>query len=103
MPDPRERKGDRIGVAGVPVRRPRNTRVATPAVLVDPGDDPMIPILEADIDGVDMRGRGQRAVQEIIALLGAEIAGIRSSYLGEKAQRGFGTVDQVLGALDAGP
>src|SRR5580698_1187603 len=91
MPDPREPEGDRIDVAGVPVRGTRNTRVATPAVLVDPGDDPMIPILEADIGGVDMRSRSQRAVQEIIALLGAEIAGIRGSYLGEKAQRGFST------------
>ncbi len=103
MPDPRERKGDRIDVAGVPVRGRRNTRVATSAVLVNAGDDPMIAILEADIDGVDMRGRGQRAVQQIIALLGAEIAGIRGSHLGEKAQRGFSAVDQVLGALDAGP
>jgi hypothetical protein len=58
MPDPREREGDRIDVAGVPVRRRRNTGVATSAVLVDAGDDPMIAILEADIDGVDMRGRG---------------------------------------------
>src|ERR1700733_7276396 len=103
MPDPRERKGDRIDVAGMPVGRPGNARVATPAVLVDPGDDPMIAILEADIDGVDMRSRDQRAVQEIIALLSAEIAGIRGSYLGEKAQRGFSAVDQILGALDAGP
>src|ERR1700730_475734 len=103
MPDPREPKGDRIDVAGVPVRRPRNTRVATPALLVDPGDDPMISVLEADIDGVDMRSRSQRAVQEIIALLGTEIAGIRGSYLGEKAQRDFSAVDQILGALDASP
>src|SRR5580700_11440961 len=102
MPDPRERKGDCIDVAGMPVRRPRNTRVATPAVLVDPGDDPMIAILEADIDGVDMRSRSQRAVQEIIALLGAEIAGIRGGYIGEKAQWGFSAVDQVLGAFDTG-
>src|SRR3984893_1141445 len=103
VPDPREREGDRIDIAGVPVCRPRNTKVATPAVLVDPGDDPMISVLEADIDGVDMRSRSQRAVQEIIALLDAEIAGIGGGYLGEKAQRGFSTVDQVLGAFDAGP
>src|ERR1700689_3983934 len=99
MPDPREPKGDRIDVAGVPVRRAGNTRVATPAVLVDPGDDPMIAILEADIDGVDMRSRSQRAVQKIIALLVAEIAGIRGGYLSEKAQRVFSAVDQILGAL----
>ena len=94
MTNPRERRGDRIDVAGVPVRRGRNSRVTTPAVLVDPGDDTMIAILEADIDGVDMRSRSQGAVQQIVALLGAKITGIRSRHLGEKAQRGFGTVDQ---------
>ena len=53
----------------------------------------MIAILEADIDGVDMRGRSQGAVQQIIALLGAEITGIGGRHLGEKAQRAFGAVD----------
>src|SRR5216684_3077847 len=61
----------------------------------------MITIVEADINGIDMRGRGQGAIQEIAALLSAEITGIGSRQLGEKAQRAFGALDQVLGALDA--
>src|SRR6476660_4320870 len=47
--------------------------------------DPKRPIREADIDGVDMRRRGQGAVQQIIALLGAEITGIGGRHVGEKA------------------
>ena len=62
----------------------------------------MIAILEADVDGVDMRRRGQPAIQQVVALLGAEISGIGACYLGEKAQRAFRALDQILGTLDAG-
>src|SRR5258708_18643413 len=67
MAHPREPKSDRIDIAGVPVRSRWNTRVATSAVLVDSGNHTMIPILEADIDGVDMRGRGSGPVPQIPA------------------------------------
>jgi hypothetical protein len=69
MADSREREGDCIDVAGVPVRGSWDTGVAAPAVLIDAGDDAMIPILEAGIDGVNMCSRGQGPVQQIIALL----------------------------------
>ena len=49
-----------------------------------------------------MRGRGQGPIQQVAALLGAEIAGIDGGHLGEKAQRAFGVVDQILGAFHAG-
>jgi len=77
----------------VPVRCRRNPRIGAPAILVDAGHDPMIAILEADVDGVDMRGRCQRAVQQITALLGAEIAGIGGRHFGEKAERAFRALD----------
>ena len=76
--------------------------IGAPAVLVDPGDHPMITILETDVDAVDMRGRGQGAIQQVAALFGAEIAGIGGSQFGDKAQRAFGVVDQILGAFNAG-
>jgi hypothetical protein len=59
----------------------------------------MVTILEADIDGVDMRGRGQGAY-EIMAR--AEMGGIQRPP-GEKAQRAFSAIDQILGTLNAGP
>src|SRR5258706_12516839 len=86
-------KGDRIDVAGVPVCGRWNTRISAPAVLVDAGDDTMITILEADIGGVDLGGRGQRAIQQIAALLSTEITGMGGSQLPEKAQRAFGVLD----------
>ena len=62
----------------------------------------MIPIFEADIDGVDMGGRGEGAVQQIAALLGAEIIGIGRGHFGEKAQRALGVLDQILGPFNGG-
>ena len=62
----------------------------------------MIAILEAGIHGVNMCSRGQGAIQQVIALLGTKILRIGSRDLGDKAQRAFGTFDQVMGALDAG-
>src|ERR1700726_2433441 len=83
----------RIDVAGMPVGGRRNPRISAPAVLVDAGDHPMIAIFEADIGGVDIRSRSQRAVQQIAALLGAEVTGIGGGHLGEKTQRAFGILD----------
>jgi len=62
----------------------------------------MITILETDVDSVDIRGRRQGAIQQIAALLGTEIAGIGGGQFGEKAQRAFGILDQILGAFNAG-
>ena len=101
MTDSRERRGERIDVAGVPVRGSRNTGVASPAVFVNAGDDAMIAILEAGIDGVNMRSRGQGAIQQVVALIGTKILRIGSRHLGDKAQKAFGTFDQIMGALDA--
>jgi len=97
-------QGIRDGVdgAGMPVGRCGNPGIGAPAVLVDPGDHPMITILETDVNGVDMGGRGQGAIQQIAALFGTEIAGIGGGQLGDKAQRAFGVVDQILGAFNAG-
>ena len=85
----------------MPVGRRGNPGIAAPAVLVDPGDHPMITILETDGDIVDMRGRGEGAIQQIAALFGSEIAGIGGGQFGDKAQRAFGVVDQILGAFNA--
>ena len=62
----------------------------------------MIAILEAGIDGVNMRSRGQGAIQQVVALIGTKILRIGSRHLGDKAQKAFGTFDQIMGALDAG-
>jgi hypothetical protein len=62
----------------------------------------MIAILETDGDTVDMRGRGEGAIQQIAALFGTEVAGIGGGQFGDKAQRAFGVVDQILGAFNAG-
>jgi len=39
-----------------------NPGIRAPAILVNSRHDPMIAILEAGVDGVDMPGRGERAV-----------------------------------------
>ncbi len=103
MPDSRERKGDRIDVAGVPVGGRGNLGIGAPAVLIDPGDHPVIAILETDIGGVDIGARGQRAIEQVVALLGTEVSGFGGGHFGEKAQRAFRVLDQVLGTLNAGP
>ena len=64
-----------------------------PAILVDAGDDTMITVVKADIGGVDMRSRGQDAIEQIAACLGAEIAGIDGRHLGDKPQRALGALD----------
>src|SRR5580658_1366227 len=102
MASPLQTKADRVDVAGVPVGGCRDCGIRASAVLVDAGDDAMVAVLEADIDGVDMRSRCQRAIQQIVALLRAEIVGIGCRYISEKAERVFGTLDQVLYTLHAG-
>src|SRR5438876_11496826 len=85
MAHPLQRISDRIDVAGVPVGGHWNTRIGASAVFVDPGDHPVITILEADINSVDIGSRSQRAIQQVVALVGTEILGIGGSHFGEKA------------------
>src|SRR6266542_5515196 len=64
--------GQVVDVARVPVCGPRDLRVGASATLVDPGDDAMIAVLEAHVDGVDLLGGGERSIQQLPALLRSE-------------------------------
>src|SRR6201747_807497 len=99
MSDSRECKGDRIDVAGVPVSDRGNLGIGAPAILVDPGDHPVITILETDIGSVDIRPGCQSAIKQVVALFGAEVTRIGGGQFSEKAERAFGVLNQILGSL----
>ena len=50
-----------VDVAGVPLRSRRDTRIEAAPIGVDVGDNPMEAVLEADVEGVNLIGRDQRA------------------------------------------
>ena len=65
--------GEIVDVARVPVGVLRNLRIGALAIVVDPGDDAMVAVLEADIGGVDLVRRCQNPIERVAAVLGSEV------------------------------
>ena len=91
---------ERIDPARMPVGARRDSRVAAPAVGVDARHYAVIAVLEADIERVDLVGRGQRLVEDVAALLAAEEAGLGAGHRGDQAQCRADRRQEVRGGGD---
>ena len=81
----------------MPVDRGGDAPIAPPPVGVHSGDNSMITILEAGIYRVDLIRRDQGLIEQIAALLGAEVGRIGRCYFGDHAQRAGNRFQQISG------
>ena len=77
-------------------------RIGASAIVVDPGHDAVVTVLEAHIGGIDLRGCGQRSIKKLAARLGAKETWITSGGGGQKPERTGNRLDEVFDVLDAG-
>jgi hypothetical protein len=89
-----------IDEARMPIGGRRDLRVGTPAIIVDARHDPMISILKADVDTVDLGSGGECLIKNIAALLGTEEARVVSRHFGHHPQRSRHVLDHGLDIFD---
>ena len=94
--------GKIVDVAGMPVCGRGDQRIGASTVVIDPGHDAVVTVFEAHISGIDLRGRCQRSIEEIPALLSAKETGIISCGGCKKPERTGNRLDEVFRILDAG-
>jgi hypothetical protein len=89
-----------IDEARMPIGGRRDLRVGTPAIIVDARHDPMISVLKADVDTVDLGSGGECLIKNIAALLGTEEARVVSRHFGHHPQRSRHVLDHGLDIFD---
>src|SRR5262249_8837074 len=76
-----------VDVTGVPIGARRDAGIGAPALVVHPSNHPMVAVLEAHVDGVDLVSRDQGAIQELPARLRLEERRVGGRDLREQPQR----------------
>ena len=63
----------------MPIGIGRYAEVAAAAIRINARYNAVVTVFKAGIDGIDVIDRSQRAIEQVSALLGAEIAGVRAA------------------------
>ena len=93
--------GKIVNIARMPFRGRGDLGIRAPAILVDARHHPMIAILEAHVDRIDLVSGNQRSIEQVRALFTPEERRIGTSHARKQPKRSHHRIYEIFGVLDA--